>query len=401
MTIIEDSVTAPKGFKAAGIACGIKAQEGVKDLALIYSEVPASAAATMTRNRVKGSPLKVTAEHLVDGRAQAVVVNSGNANACTGEQGVRDAQRMAELTASCLGICAEDVLVSSTGVIGRLLPMDAVEAGIRRLVPLLRPDGGEDAARGIMTTDLTPKQIGAEVELSDGTIRIGGICKGSGMIAPNMATMLAFLTTDAQVEAGLLRRCLRDAVERSFNLMTVDGDTSTSDTVALLANGASGCAPLVEGSEDLRRFEEALGFVTVELAKKIARDGEGATKFVTIRVSGARTFEDAKTVGKSVANSKLVKTALFGADPNWGRIVCATGYSGAEVEPELLRVSLGDVQVFDRGMGTDFDQEAARQVLLASEVTIAIDLGQGEEAAEVYTCDLSYDYVKINAEYTT
>ena len=401
MTIIEGSVTAPKGFKAAGIACGIKTQADVKDLALIYSEVPASAAATMTRNRVKGSPLKVTAEHLADGRAQAVVVNSGNANTCTGEQGVRDARRMAELTASGLGIRTEDVLVSSTGVIGRLLPMDAIEAGIRGLVPLLRPDGGDDAAQGIMTTDLAPKQIAVEVELSDGMIRIGGICKGSGMIAPNMATMLAFLTTDAQVEAGLLRRCLRDAVERSFNLMTVDGDTSTSDTVALLANGMSGCAALAEGSEDLRRFEEALGFVTAELAKKIARDGEGATKFVTIRVSGAHTFEDAKTVGKSVANSSLVKTALFGADPNWGRIVCAAGYSGAEVEPERISVSLGDVQVFHRGMGTDFDQEAARQVLLAPEITIAIDLGQGEETAEVYTCDLSYDYVKINAEYTT
>ena len=401
MTIIEGSVTAPEGFEAAGIACGIKTQEGVKDLALICSEVPASAAATMTRNRVKGSPLKVTAEHLTDGRAQAIVANSGNSNACTGEQGVKDARRMAELTASCLRIRTEDVLVSSTGVIGHLLPMEAVDAGIRRIAPLLSPDRGDDAARAIMTTDLTPKGIAVEVELSDGVIRIGGICKGSGMIAPNMATMLSFLTTDAQVEPGLLRRCLRDAVERSFNMMTVDGDTSTSDTVILLANGASGCAPLTEGTEDLRRFEEALQFVTVDLAKKIAGDGEGATKFVTIRVSGARTFEDAKTVGKSVANSNLVKTALFGADPNWGRIVCAAGYSGAEVEPELLRVSLGDVRVFERGIGTAFDQEAARRILLESEITIAIDLGQGRETAEVYTCDLSYDYVKINAEYTT
>jgi len=398
LNTIPGSVTSPKGFQAAGIAAGIKAS-GNKDLALIFSETPCSAAGVFTLNRVKAAPVFVTQERLRDGRAQAVVVNSGNANCCTGAQGMADARRMAEVTAEALKLRAEDVLVGSTGVIGVPLPMEAVERGIRRIVPALSPTGGDDAAEAIMTTDTVPKKAAVRAEVGGGTVTLGGMAKGAGMIAPNMGTMLSFLTTDAEVEPGLLRSLLKGAVDRSYNVVTVDGDTSTNDTVILMANGASGVR--VEGATAEGLFRQALAALTLDLARQIARDGEGATKFVTVRVTSARNFEDAKTVALSVANSNLVKTAIFGRDPNWGRILCAAGYSGAELDPNRVKVSMVGIPIFANGTPVPFDKPKAVEALSAKEVLIEIDLGDGSEAVEAYTCDFSYDYVKINAEYTT
>ncbi len=398
MNTIPGSVTSPKGFQAAGIAAGIKAS-GNKDLALIFSETPCSAAGVFTLNRVKAAPVFVTQERLRDGRAQAVVVNSGNANCCTGAQGMADARRMAEVTAEALKLRAEDVLVGSTGVIGVPLPMGVVEKGIRRVVLALSPTGGDDAAEAIMTTDTVPKKAAVRAEVGGGTVTLGGMAKGAGMIAPNMGTMLSFLTTDAEVEPGLLRSLLKGAVDRSYNVVTVDGDTSTNDTVILMANGASGVR--VEGATAEGLFRQALAALTLDLARQIARDGEGATKFVTVRVTSARNFEDAKTVALSVANSNLVKTAIFGRDPNWGRILCAAGYSGAELDPNRVKVSMVGIPIFANGTPVPFDKPKAVEALSAKEVLIEIDLGDGSEAVEAYTCDFSYDYVKINAEYTT
>jgi len=398
LNTIPGSVTSPKGFQAAGIAAGIKAS-GNKDLALIFSETPCSAAGVFTLNRVKAAPVFVTQERLRDGRAQAVVVNSGNANCCTGAQGMADARRMAEVTAEALKLRAEDVLVGSTGVIGVPLPMGVVEKGIRRVVLALSPTGGDDAAEAIMTTDTVPKKAAVRAEVGGGTVTLGGMAKGAGMIAPNMGTMLSFLTTDAEVEPGLLRSLLKGAVDRSYNVVTVDGDTSTNDTVILMANGASGVR--VEGATAEGLFRQALAALTLDLARQIARDGEGATKFVTVRVTSARNFEDAKTVALSVANSNLVKTAIFGRDPNWGRILCAAGYSGAELDPNRVKVSMVGIPIFANGTPVPFDKPKAVEALSAKEVLIEIDLGDGSEAVEAYTCDFSYDYVKINAEYTT
>lgn len=399
MNTIPGSVTSPRGFQAAGIAAGIKASGG-KDLALIFSETPCSAAGVFTLNRVKAAPVFVTQEHLRDGRAQAVVVNSGNANCCTGAQGMADARRMAAATAEALKLRAEDVLVGSTGVIGVPLPMDAVEKGIRQIVSLISPTGGDDAAEAIMTTDTVPKKAAVRAQIGGRTVTLGGMAKGAGMIAPNMGTMLSFLTTDAEAEPGLLRSLLKGAADRSYNMVTVDGDTSTNDTVILMANGVSGVR-IGPGTPEAEAFRQALGALTLDLAKQIARDGEGATKFVTVRVTSARTFEDAKKVALSVANSNLVKTAIFGRDPNWGRILCAAGYSGAELDPDRVKVSMVGIPIFANGTPVPFDKPKAIEALSAREVLIEIDLGDGSEGVEAYTCDFSYDYVKINAEYTT
>ena len=398
MTTIPGSVTSPQGFKAAGIAAGIKAS-GNKDLALIFSETPCSAAGVFTRNRVKAAPVLLCQSHLADGRAQAVIVNSGNANCCTGERGMADARRMAALTAEGLQLKPEDVLVGSTGVIGVHLPMAVVEQGIRRILPALSPTGGDDAAEATMTTDTVPKKAAVRVQIGGRTVTLGGMAKGAGMIAPNMGTMLSYLTTDAAVEPGLLQTLLKAVVDRSYNMVTVDGDTSTNDTVILMANGASGVR--VTASADADRFREALMALTLDLAKQIARDGEGATKFVTVRVTSARNFSDARTVAMSVANSNLVKTAIFGRDPNWGRILCAAGYSGAEIDPNRVKVSMVGIPIFADGGPVPFDKPKAIEALATREVLIEIDLGDGAEAVEAYTCDFSYDYVKINAEYTT
>jgi glutamate N-acetyltransferase/amino-acid N-acetyltransferase len=392
------SVTSPRGFKAAGIAAGVKAS-GNKDLALIFSETPCSAAGVFTLNRVKAAPVFVTQEHLADGGAQAVIVNSGNANCCTGDQGMADARRMAAVTAEALNLKAEDVLVGSTGVIGVPLPMGVVEEGIRRVAPALSPAGGDDAAEAIMTTDTVPKKAAVRAQIGGKTVTLGGMAKGAGMIAPNMATMLSFLTTDAEVDPGLLKSLLKGAVDRSYNVVTVDGDTSTNDTVVLMANGASGVRVSAPGEVGL--FREALSVLTLDLARQIARDGEGATKFVTVRVTSARSFADAKTVAMSVANSNLVKTAIFGRDPNWGRILCAAGYSGADLDPNRVKVSMAGTRIFAHGAPLPFDKPKAIEALSARDVLIEIDLGDGSESVEAYTCDFSYDYVKINAEYTT
>ncbi len=395
---VAGSVISPRGFKAAGVSCGIKNRK--KDLALIYSEVPATAAAVYTANRFKAAPLWLTQRHLADGRAQAILCNSGYANACTGERGRENAHRMAQLIAQALDIPVEMVVVASTGVIGRHLPMRRIERAVPKLVSLLGDDDN-GAAEAILTTDTVTKKTAVEVELSDSTVRIGGIAKGSGMICPNMATMLAFLTTDARIGPKLLQRLLRDSVDKSFNMITIDGDTSTNDMAVILANGLSGGGEITEGSDDCESFAAALDLVTGELAKMIAKDGEGATKLVTISVEGARSFPEAKQVAFAVAKSNLVKTALFGQDPNWGRIAAAVGASGVEVEEQKLAISIGNLTLCRNGVGTDFSMRGARQLLSAPEVEITIDLNQGNQRAQVYTCDLSYDYVKINAKYTT
>ncbi len=395
---ISGSVTAPRGFEAAGVSCGIKNRK--RDLALIYSEVPATAAAVYTANQFKAAPLWLTQRHLTDGKAQAIVCNSGYANACTGERGKEDALRIAQLIAQELNIPVEMVVVASTGVIGRYLPMRRIEKRIPKLTSLLGDDDN-GVAEAILTTDTVAKKVAVEVKLSDSTVRIGGIAKGSGMICPNMATMLAFLTTDARIGPELLQRLLRHSVDKSFNMITIDGDTSTNDMAVILANGLSGGAKINEGSGDCESFAAALDLVAGELAKMIAKDGEGATKLVTISVEGARTFPEAKQVAFVVANSDLVKTALFGQDPNWGRIAAAVGISGVEVKEEKLSISIGNLMVCKNGVGADFSMREARQLLSAPEAKIIINLNQGKQRAQVYTCDLSYDYVKINAKYTT
>lgn len=394
-------VTFPARFEAAGVHCGIKHKR--PDLAVIYSPDECAAAAVFTQNRVKAAPLVVSREHLEKsaGRIRAVVVNSGNANACTGPRGLADARAMAELCAAELGIGAEQVLVASTGVIGVPLPMEKVRLGIRLACGALSRRGGPEAAAAIMTTDRRPKQMALAITLGDGRrVRLGGMAKGSGMIHPNMATMLAFLTTDAPVEAPALQQLLRDVVDRTFNMITVDGDTSTNDMAVLLASGQAGGPPLRPGSEDFARLSAGIERLASYLAKEIARDGEGATRLVEVRVTGARSEAEARLCARAIAASNLVKTAVHGGDPNWGRIAAAAGYSGVEMDPDGFSVWLGDVLVAQEGREVPFDQAAARGALMQEEVRIAIDLGTGGPgAATAWTCDLSQEYVRINASY--
>ena len=400
MKILEDGdVASAQGFEAGGIHAGVKEQ--ARDMALVYSQSPTSAAAVYTTNKVQAAPIHVDRQHLGDGRAQAVILNSGNANACTGEQGLNDARRMCQLTAEVLGLAAADVLVCSTGVIGATLPMAAVEAGIPQVVVARSVDGGREAAEAIMTTDTVAKSFAVEVEVGGKTVCVGGMAKGAGMIAPHMATMLSVVTTDAAVEAGLLQKLLLQAVQRSFNCITVDGDMSTNDTVIVLANGAAGGPVLEEGGAEVEVFYQALEEVCRQLARKIARDGEGATKLIEISICNGRSEEEARQVGLSVANSNLVKTAVFGCDPNWGRILCASGYAGIDIDPQRLEVKLCGASIYKDGAGQDFDQEALIEAMRGEHIPIEIDLAQGTARAEIYTCDFSYDYVRINAEYTT
>jgi len=394
-------ITSPAGFKAAGVECGLK--ESGKDICAIYSERPASAAGVFTRNKVKAAPVKLCMERLKAGNmVQAIVVNSGNANACTGKQGFTDASQMARLAAKGLGVEDGSVLVASTGVIGQAMPMDKIRAGIEKALTTLSRDGGSDAALAIMTTDTRPKEMAVEVALEEGsTITIGGMAKGAGMIAPNMATMLSFITTDAAVEPPVLRASLVDAVDRSFNSMTVDGDTSTNDTVLLLANGLAGNRPIGNRGEDYRRFQKGLEALCYGLAKMIAGDGEGATKFVEISVKGAASYQDAKRVALSIANSSLVKTMLFGSDANWGRIMMAVGKAEAEVDEDRVDIAFGDTIVAKSGRAADFVEREVENYLKSKDVKITVDLNLGREEALAWTCDLSYDYVKINAEYRT
>jgi len=396
MTYLDGGVTGPRGFAAAGLSCGLK-KDGAPDLALVFSESPAIAAGVFTTNKVKAAPVIVSREHLATEYAQAVVINSGNANACLGEQGLQDARAVAAKTAGLLQISPEEVLLGSTGVIGVPLPVGKILDALPALVNSLSPSGGA-AARAIMTTDTRPKEWGRRLELGGGEVRIGGMAKGSGMINPKMATLLAVITTDARVERELLREALREVNALTFNRITVDGDTSTNDTVFLLANGRADAPPVTRG-RNLDEFKAALYDVAAELAKMLVQDGEGATKFITVRVTGAATEEEAEVAARAVANSNLVKTAFFGEDANWGRILAAVGYSGIDFSPETTEISLGGLTVFKEGKGLEFSEEEAARILKAPEVEVVINLHRGAAEAGIWTCDLSYDYVRINASY--
>lgn len=403
LSTIESGVTAPKGFLAAGLHCGIKKSK--PDLAIVYSQVVAASAGVFTRNVVKAAPVIVTREHLSSGYAQAVVVNSSNANACTGDQGLADARKMAVVTGEALGVASENVVVASTGLIGVSLPMEKIVPGIVQAAGALSKTGGSSAARAIMTTDTVPKETAVSVEIGGVPVVIGAMAKGSGMIHPNMATMLSFITTDVAISPALLQQALKECTDRSFNRITVDGDTSTNDMVVALANGKAG-NPLIDSQgEDYEKFKEALEYVCVTLAKMIARDGEGATKFIEIQVVNAGSEEGASMIARSIAASNLFKTAMFAGDANWGRIIAAAGYSGVEFDPGKVNIwlesSAGKEQVTRDGVGLPFDEDNAALILKEKDIKVLVDLQQGGAEAYAWTCDLSYEYVRINAEYRT
>ena len=404
MKIIEGGVCAAKGFTANGIHCGIRKNHTKKDLSLIFSAVPASAAAVYTTNLVKGAPLIVTKNHLQDGIAQAVICNSGNANTCNAN-GIEIAEAMSALTANALGVTPDDIIVASTGVIGQPLCIDPIAAAMPALVDGLSENGGQDAAIGIMTTDTVMKEIAVEFEVGGKTCRIGGIAKGSGMIHPNMATMLVFITTDCAIAPDMLQKALSGDIANTFNMVSVDGDTSTNDMVTVLANGMAGNETITAEGTDFETFMKALNTVTVDLCRKIAGDGEGATKLLECKVTGGKSVAIAKTVAKSVICSSLLKAAMFGADANWGRVLCAIGYSGADVDVNKIDVSFrspaGQIDVCKAGAGIPFSEEDAKEILLRKEIEILVGLNDGEAAATAWGCDLTYDYVKINGDYRT
>ncbi len=393
-------VTFAKGFKAAGIVAGLK-KSGNKDLALIYTETPAAVAGTFTQNKVAAAPVHVSKLTVKNGTAHAVISNAGCANACTGDEGLKNAHNMGEVTAKTLGCKPEEVIVGSTGVIGVQLPMDTITAGIPKVAAELSPTGSADASAAILTTDTKSKTATATFTVGGKEVHIGGIAKGSGMIRPNMATMLCYITTDLAITPALLQKALSAAVNLSFNMISVDGDMSTNDMCIVLANGLAGNDIIDTENEDFETVKEVLKNITIELAKQIAADGEGAGKFITINIHNAVDFNDAKTVGMAVANSPLVKTAFFGEDPNWGRIICAVGYSGANMVPEKTTLSIGGIPIFTKGMGTDYNEAALRAIMAEHDIVVDIDLNQGTESATVWTCDLTYGYVKINGEYHT
>ena len=407
MKIISGGVCAAKGFFANGIHCGIRKNKIKKDLALIVSEVKCNAAGVYTSNLVKGAPITVTKQHLsTDGKAQAVICNSGNANTCNAD-GIEVAEKMSEATANILGISSDDIVVASTGVIGQPLDITPIVNGLAELKAGLRADneGGTAAAEAIMTTDTVKKEVAVEFTLGGKVCHMGGIAKGSGMIHPNLATMLVFITTDAAVSTEMLEKALKCDVKDTFNMVSVDGDTSTNDTVVVLANGMAGNKEITSEGEDFSEFMKALNTVTVALCKLIAGDGEGATKLIECSVVGAKDISTAKTVAKSVICSSLTKAALFGADANWGRVLCAIGYSGADVDVDLIDVAFkspaGTVELCKNGKGVPFSEEEAKKVLLENNIDVIIDLNLGEFSATAWGCDLTYDYVKINGDYRT
>lgn len=401
----EGGVTAAKGFLAAGLAAGIK-KGNTKDMAMVYSEIPCVAAGTFTTNVVKAAPVKWD-QHIVYDQsvAQAIVCNSGVANACTGEEGYSYCRQTAEEAAGVLGIPTESVLVASTGVIGKQLPMEILKKGVKNLVPLLSPtrEAGTLAAQSIMTTDTVSKEVAVELELGGKKVTIGGMCKGSGMIHPNMCTMLGFVTTDAAISKELLQKALSQVVAGTYNMVSVDGDTSTNDTVLLLANGMAENPVITEENEDYKEFVKALLYVNTCLAKKIAADGEGASALFEVKVVGAATKEQAVTLSKSVITSNLTKAAIFGHDANWGRILCAMGYSGAKFDPEKVDLyfesAAGKLQIIENGVALDYSEEEATKILSEKEVTAIADIKMGEASATAWGCDLTYEYVKINADY--
>ena len=393
-------VAFPQGFKAAGVKAGIK-KSGNLDVAVIYTEREAAVAGVFTQNAVAAAPVYVSKDVVKTGMVHAVVANAGCANACTGEQGMKDARNMAAITAKELGCDASDVIVASTGVIGVHLPMDKMEAGIKQAVSELSETGSQNAGNAIITTDTYSKACATEVEIDGKKVRFGAIAKGSGMIQPNMATMLCFITTDASIDSALLQEALSGITEVSFNMISVDGDMSTNDMVVVLANGAAGNTKITEKNEDYAKFHDTLLSICQGLSRRIAADGEGATKFLTIHVTGAKSFADAKTIGMSVAKSPLVKTAFFGQDPNWGRVICAVGYAGVPMDPEKTVVKFGSIPVYAHGVGAEYDEDALRKVMAEHDIVIDIDMGDGNEEATVWSCDFSYEYVKINGEYHT
>ncbi|MBC3798206.1 bifunctional ornithine acetyltransferase/N-acetylglutamate synthase [Acetobacterium tundrae] len=397
-------VTTPRGFKAGGTNCGIKANEK-SDLAIIYSEVPGGTAILTTTNQVKAAPILWCKDVIANPYKQAVVVNSGNANACTGQAGITAVAATAKKMAEALGLKPEDVLVASTGVIGVALPVEKILSGIDVLVPKIgnTSEHGQLAAKAILTTDTGVKTIGVEVEIQGKLVKIGGMAKGSGMIHPNMATMLSFVTTDVNIEPALLQKLLKETTIDTYNMISVDGDTSTNDMVTVMSNGMAGNDKLEEATPDYEIFKEAFVFVHKTLAKKIIRDGEGATKFIEVEVYGTKTKNEARILAKAVITSNLVKTALFGEDANWGRVLCALGYSGVEFDP--LKVSLifssqaGMITLLKDGVPIAFKEDEAKKVLSETDINISVDLKDGDEKAVAWGCDLSYEYVKINGDY--
>ena len=404
MKIIENSVVAPKGFKANGIYAGIREGKKRIDLSLIYSEVKCNAAAVYTTNLVKAAPVYVTKANLNDGIAQAMLCNSGNANTCNAD-GFEIATKTCEILADEAGIRPYDVIVASTGVIGMPLSIKPFENGMKELVKGLdnKKENADLCVSGIMTTDTVKKDIAVEFELSGKTVRMGAITKGSGMIHPDMATMLCFVTTDASISSSMLNECLHEVVGDTFNMLSVDGDTSTNDMLSIMANGLAKNEKITEKNEDYYKFKDALYFVCENLARRMAKDGEGATRLLEVIVSGAKTKEDAKIVAKSVVCSSLLKAAIFGADANWGRVLCAVGYSKANVNIEKVDVSFksskGEIAVCKNGSGIPFSEEVAKEILLQDEIQVLIELNDGEGEAKSFGCDLTYDYVKINGDY--
>ena len=393
-------VCCPKGFKAAGVKAGIK-KSGNLDVALIVSDCVADVAGVFTTNAVSAACVSVSRNNVANHKARAIVANAGCANACTGETGMKAAKDTAKIAAEQIGCAADDVLVASTGVIGVNLPMDKMTAGIKEAVGKLSVEGSPDASNAIITTDTHAKSLGLKIELGGKEVRIGAIAKGSGMICPNMATMLTFITTDAAIDGELLQGALSEIVADTFNMISIDGDMSTNDMVTVLANGMAGNAKISTKNADYEKFYAALASICRELAQIIAADGEGATKFLTVNVRHADTKVNAKTVAMSVAKSPLVKTAFFGEDPNWGRVVCAVGYAGVPIDPDKMTVSFGDVIVYRNGLGAQYDETALKKVMHEHDIVIDIDLDLGGADATVWTCDFSYGYVKINGEYHT
>ena len=402
MKEVTGGVAAPLGFTAAGIYCGVKQNSNKFDLALILSEIECAAAAVYTKNQVKAAPIYISQAHLANGRARGIIANSGNANACA-PLGLENAKRMASAAALATGLCPDDFAVASTGVIGVTLNIDSIEEGAPTAAAALSKEGSADAGTAILTTDLVPKELAVSLDIAGKTVTIGAIAKGSGMIHPNMGTMLCFCTTDCAIDSDLLQKTLTQVVNRTFNRITVDGDTSTNDTCFLLANGMAGNEPLQEGTPDYEAFCAALYHVFRYEARKIAGDGEGASHLITCTVEGAATEDSAEAMAKAVVGSSLVKAAIFGADANWGRVLCAVGYSGEIFDPMSVTVKFqseaGEITVCEHGQGLPFDEMLAKTVLTPWEITILVALSQGDASATCWGCDLTYDYVKINGDY--
>lgn len=393
-----------KGFKAAGITAGLKAS-GKKDLALIYSEEKAVSAGVFTTNKVKAACVTLNIVNIKNENTQAIIVNSGQANACTGEEGFKDAIAITEMIGEKLGLNPKEVLTASTGVIGVSIPMDIMKKGIETICPLISEEGGADASEAIMTTDTKSKEVAVEITLDGKKVTISGAAKGSGMIKPNMATMLSFVVTDANISKEMLTKAVKDSANSSYNMISVDGDTSTNDMLLSLANGAAG-NKLIDGeNEDYKIFKEAFDYVNTELAKKMARDGEGATKLLEVEVVNAKDLDTAKKCAMAVVSSNLVKAAMFGSDPNWGRVVCAIGYSGGEFDPNKVdltfKSSVGEIEVFKKGKNIDFDENKASEILKDESIALYVNLNDGDYSAKAWGCDLTYKYVEINGEYRT